>query len=166
MKLLFLSFWLLVCPVAQAQYLEAVNEDSTQRKTNSVGQSLECVLQLPAYQAVVRGTLRLTDSTSFRVETKPGMFTTVMLAQVVRLRRVGRFYLSRFENEPVSAYSANAFLGQSNIGGMTGTDPTAALVELAGMVIVGTGISLLWGDFDKLPKGPSTYRGWHFVARP
>ena len=82
------------------------------------------------------------------------------------LRRVGHSYLSRFENEPMSAYSANAFLGQSNIGGMSGTDPAAAPVELVGMVVASTGISLLWGDFDKLPKGPSTYRGWHFVARP
>lgn len=163
MKLLFFSIWLLVCPLAQAQHLEAINEDSTQRKVIRVGHALECVLQLPAYQAVVRGTLVRVDSTSFRVHTKPGMFTTVMLAQVVRLRRVRHSYLSRKVDETTSAYGTQSLLEQSFIGD---TDPAAALVSLAAMAVVGTGISLFRGDFDKLPKGPSTYRGWQFVARP
>ena len=167
MKLLFLSLCLLIYPLAQAQHLEAINEDSTQRKIIRVGHSLECVLQLPAYQAVVRGTLRLVDSTSFRVETKPGMFTTVMLAQVVRLRRVGKRYLRRLKEEqtgePTNAYYGTHHVEQSLVGS---TDPAAALATLAAMAVVGTGISIIRGDMDKLPKGPSTYRGWHFVARP
>lgn len=166
MKLLFLSLCLVSCTLVQAQHLEAISEDSTQRKIIRVGQALECMLELGRDQVVVRGTLLRVDSTSFRVATKPGLFTTVTLAKVVRLRRVSQFYLTRFDDEPGSIYNPNALLTQHNTGYATGTDPAAVLAEMAATVIVGTGISIFRGDLGKLPKGPSAYRGWHFVARP
>ena len=156
--LLSLSLLLLVTSSpGLAQYIEAVNEDSSRHVRFGLQQGVECQLLVGEREINMRGKIALIDSTSFRLQLGDGAYTTVRLAELVRMRH--RHY---HRQHLAASGSASSLLSGARVSSPSlGAAPLVAASALAGL-----GIALGGDKATFHRKDPSTYQEWVFQAFP
>ena len=152
-----LLFLLVSTSPGWAQYIEAVNEDSSRHVRFGLQQGVECQRLMGEREINMRGKIALIDSTSFRLQLSDGSYTTVRLAELVRMRH--RHY--RRQHLAASG-SASSLLSRSRVSSRSlGAAPLVAASALAGL-----GIALAGEKATFRRKDPSTYQGWTFSLFP
>ena len=151
---LFLCFSILlfIPALGYGQVIEAVNEDSSRQIRFRLNEGVECEVNVANRPVVVRGKVVLINSTNFRLKLSDGIYTTVLLDDLIRMRR------RRYAQKHLAATST----GSGFLVGSTISRPSLATVAVS--ALTGLGMALASGQASFRHKDPSIYRGWMFKA--
>lgn len=156
MRLLFCCLILVFssCSPCLAQFIDAINEDSTRRVQFRLNRGVECEVDVAGKPVIVHGKLASIDSTNFQLKLSDGYYTTVLIDQLIRMR------YHRYTRQRLAGAGSGLLSGSGLHGSSTSLIPLVAVSALTGL-----GIAALTSERASFRhKDPSIYQGWIFRA--